>query len=241
MVRQKSYMEYTSPGSLGSPHLGRNLAVNRSHLLARLGTRLSGYTEASKESIRIKHLLANRLITSAIQRPAVNEIMKVHESETMWQLERVWEQRNRTPVLLASGAIILIIAFADWWTKPFVAFGVLYLFPIMLAAGFLPRWAIVLIGLGCAVLSEVFSSLDPSSVRLAFETLALVGCGLFVAELGRNRRLTMDGQARLKALVETSPAAIVTVNEHGFIELVNQAAVELMAPRDGSLVGNPIS
>jgi PAS domain S-box-containing protein len=159
----------------------------------------------------------------------------------MWRLERVWEEQNRTAVLVASGAIILAVAFADWWTKPFVAFGVLYLFPIMLAAGFLPRWAIVLIGLGCAVLSEVFSSLDPSSVRLAFETLALVGCGLFVAELGRNRRLTMDGQARLKALVETSPAAIVTVNEHGFIELVNQAAVELMAPRDGSLVGNPIS
>jgi PAS domain S-box-containing protein len=129
----------------------------------------------------------------------------------------------------------------DWWTKPFVAFGVLYLFPIMLAAGFLPRWVILLVGLGCAVLSEVFSSLEPSTVRLAFETLALGGCGLFVAELGRNRRLTLEGQARLKALVETSPAAIVTVDENGVIELVNHAAVELMAPRDGKLVGNPIS
>jgi PAS domain S-box-containing protein len=159
----------------------------------------------------------------------------------MWHLERVWEERNRTSVLAASAAIILTIALADWWTKPFVAFGVLYLFPIMLAAGFLKRWVIACIGLGCAVLSEVFSSLDPSSVRLAFETLALAGCGLFVAELVRNRRLTLEGEARLKALVETSPAAIVTVNEHGFIELVNHAAVELMNPRDGVLVGNPIS
>src|SRR5580704_5793043 len=241
MVRQKSYMEYTSPGSLGSPHLGRNLAVNRSHLLARLGTRLSGYTEASKESIRIKHLLANRLITSAIQSPAVNEIMNLHEPETMWQLERVWEQRNRTPVLLASGAIILIIAFADWWTKPFVAFGVLYLFPIMLAAGFLPRWVIALLGAACAVLSEVFSSLEPSMVRLAFETLALAGCGLFVAELVRNRRLTLEAQQRLKVLVETSPAAIVTVDDRGAIELANHAATQLMAPRDGSLLGAPIA
>jgi PAS domain S-box-containing protein len=159
----------------------------------------------------------------------------------MWRLERVWEERNRAPVLLVSGAIVLIVAFADWWTKPFFAFGFLYLFPIMLAAGFLPRWAISLLGVGCAVLSEIFSSLERSTVRLAFETLALAGCGLFVAELVRNRRLTMEGQARLKALVETSPAAIVTVDEHGFIELVNHAAVELMAPRDGSLVGNPIS
>jgi PAS domain S-box-containing protein len=159
----------------------------------------------------------------------------------MWRLERVWEERNRTPVLLASGAIVLIIAVADWWTKPFVAFGVLYLFPIMLAAGFLPRWVITLLGAGCAVLSEIFSSLDRSPVRLGFETLALVGCGLFVAELVRNRRLTLVGRERLMALVETSPAAIVTVDERGFIELANQAAVELMSPRDGRLIGNPVS
>ena len=159
----------------------------------------------------------------------------------MWPLERVWEERNRTLVLLVSGAIILIIAAADWWTKPFVAFGVLYLFPIMLAAGFLPRWVIVLIGAGCAVLSELFSSLERSTVRLSFETLALAGCGLFVAELVRNRRLTLEGQERLKALVETSPAAIVTVDERGFIELANHAAEELMVPRDGHLIGSPIS
>jgi two-component system sensor kinase FixL len=161
----------------------------------------------------------------------------------MWRLERVWEQRNRTPVVLASGAIILIVAIADWWTKPFVAFGVLYLFPIMTAAGFLPRWVIALLGAGCAVLSEVFSSLPypGSPVRLAFVTLALAGCGLFVAELVRNRRLTMVGQERLKALVETSPAAIVTVDERGFIELANRSATELMAPRDGKLIGSPIA
>jgi PAS domain S-box-containing protein len=171
---------------------------------------------------------------------AINGIMTIR-TKSMWRLERVWEERNRTPVLLVSGAIILIVAVADWWTKPFVAFGVLYLFPIMLAAGFLPRWVIVLLGAGCAVLSEVFSSLDRSTVRLAFETLALAGCGLFVAELVRNRRLTLEGEERLKVLVETSPAAIVTVDERGFIQLANRAAVELMAPRDGKLSGSPIA
>jgi DNA-binding CsgD family transcriptional regulator len=159
----------------------------------------------------------------------------------MWPLERVWDENNRSRVLLASTALIVVIALADWWTKPFVAFGVLYLFPIMLAAGFLPRWVIALLGAGCAVLSEQFSSLERSTVRLAFETLALAGCGLFVAELLRNRRLTLRGQARLQALVETSPAAIVTVDDLGFIELANNAAVELMSPRDGRLVGDPIS
>jgi PAS domain S-box-containing protein len=184
-------------------------------------------------------LLANRLIVGPPTKS--DEIISTPNWKSMWRLERVWEKRNRTPVLLSGAAIILIIALADWWTKPFVAFGVLYLFPIMLAAGFLPRWVIVLIGAGCAVLSEVFSSLDRSAVRLGFETLALVGCGLFVAELVRNRRLTFEGRERLRALVETSPAAIVTVDERGFIELANQAAVELMAPRDGTLIGNPVS
>jgi two-component system sensor kinase FixL len=174
-------------------------------------------------------------------KPQSRAIIITPNPKSMWRLERVWEDRNRTAVLLASAAVILIIALADCWTKPFVAFGILYLFPIMLAAGFLPRWAISLLGAGCAVLSEIFSSLDRSNVRLGFETLALAGCGLFVAELVRNRRLTLEGRERLRALVETSPAAIVTVDERGFIELANQAGVDLMAPRDGTLIGNPVS
>jgi two-component system, LuxR family, sensor kinase FixL len=159
----------------------------------------------------------------------------------MLQLERAWEEVNRTPVLLVGGAIVLVVALVDWWTKPYVSLGFLYLFPIILVAAFLPRWAVALLGVGCAVLAEVFSSLEPSLVRLTFETLALAGCGLFVAELLRNRRLTLETQARLEALVETSPAAIVTSDERGFIELANHAAGDMMMPRDGKLVGTPIA
>ena len=159
----------------------------------------------------------------------------------MQPLEQLWDQRNRTPVLMVSGAIVLIVAVVDWWTKPYVSLGFLYLFPIMLAAAFLPRWFVALLGAACATLAEVFSSLDESFVRLGFETLALAGCGLFVGELVRNRRLSLEAQERLKALVETSPAAIVTVDERGFIELANRAAVELMVPRTGCLIGDPIA
>jgi PAS domain S-box-containing protein len=157
--------------------------------------------------------------------------------------ERIWEPRNRTIVLTASAAAVLAIAVVDWWTKPYFSLGFLYLFPIMLAAGFLPRWGIAILGIGCALLSERFSNLDPSdsTIRLAFETLALCGCGLFTSELLRNRRLSLSAQERLRVLVETSPAAIVTIDEHGFIELANRAAAELMAPRDGQLIGYPIA
>ncbi len=157
--------------------------------------------------------------------------------------EGIWEQRNRTSVLVASGTAVLAIAAVDWWTKPYFSLGFLYLFPIMLAAGFLPRWAIIVLGIGCALLSERFSNLDPSdsTIRLMFETLALCGCGLFTSEVLRNRRLSLSSQERLRVLVETSPAAIVTIDERGFIELANRAATELMAPRDGQLIGYPIA
>lgn len=159
----------------------------------------------------------------------------------MLLMERVWEDRYRTPILSVSSAIVLCIAVVDWWTRPYVSMGFLYLFPIMLAAGFLPRWAVALLGFSCAVLAELFSSLGESFTRLSLETLALAGCGLFVVELARNRRMTLGAQARLRALVETSPAAIVTVDKDGFIELANQAAIQMMAPRDRRLIGNPVA
>ncbi len=161
----------------------------------------------------------------------------------MWRFEDIWERRNRTPVLAISGALVLAIALVDWLTKPYWSLGFLYLFPIMLASGYMPRWGIGVFAVICAVLSEAFSSLDPSEAlfRLGFVSLALVGCGLFVGELVNNRRLSLEAQERLRILVETSPAAIVTIDARGLVELANRAATELIAPRDGRLIGHPIA
>src|SRR5271163_2322337 len=161
----------------------------------------------------------------------------------MPHLDWIWEPRNRTRVLLASGTVVLAIAVMDWWTKPYFSLGFLYLFPIMLAAGFLPRWTTVLLGVACALLSERFSNLDPSdaNIRLGFEALALCGCGLLTSEVLRNRRLSLEAQERVRVLVETSPAAIVTIDERGFIELANRAAVELMLPKGGVLIQQPVA
>jgi len=160
-----------------------------------------------------------------------------------FRLDWLWNPKNRTPVLMASAALVGAIAAVDWWTKPYFSLGFLYLFPIMMAAGFLPRWATVVLGVGCALLSERFSNLDPADfhIRLSFEALALCGCGLLTAEVLRNRRLTLESQERMRVLVETSPAAIVTIDEHGFIELANQGAAEMMLPREGNLIGQPIA
>lgn len=157
-------------------------------------------------------------------------------------LDSFWNQTNRLPVLLTSAGIIVTIALVDWWTKPYVSLGLLYLFPLMLAAGFLPRPALLMLGFLCALLSEIFSSLDPTwrISRLILQTLALAGCGLFTSELVRNRRLNGERQQRLRALVETSPAAIVTIDGNGIVELGNQAAAELLVPTGANLVGQSI-
>ena len=152
-------------------------------------------------------------------------------------------RRYRTRVLLLSGVFLFAVALVDWLVLRYFALGFLYLFPVMLSALFLPRWAIVLLGVICAVLSELFSYLDRSDaiIRMGLEALALAGCGLFVAELVRSRRLTEEAEQRLRVLVETSPTPIVTVNESGLIERANDAAAELMVPRGGSLVGEPVA
>jgi PAS domain S-box-containing protein len=158
-------------------------------------------------------------------------------------VEHLWNRPGRTAVLLTSAAMIVAIAIIDWWTTPYVSLGLLYLFPIMLAAGFLSRPALIVLCFACAALSEAFSSLDPEGrlFRLIFELLAFAGCGLFVAELLRKRRLSLETEARLHALVDTSPAAIVTLGEHGVVELANRAAAELMVPGEADLVGQPIA
>lgn len=157
-------------------------------------------------------------------------------------IERLWDKRNRIGVLAASASMIAAIALVDWWTTPYVSLGFLYMFPIMLAAGYLPRAAMLALSVVCAGLSESFGSLDPAwrISRLSFQVLALASCGLFVSELLRNRRLNLEGAERLRALVDTSPAAIVLTDQKGLIELANQAAVKMMAPGDAGLKGQAI-
>jgi PAS domain S-box-containing protein len=161
----------------------------------------------------------------------------------MFSVGGVWNDQNRIPVLLSSFAVLTGIAVVDWWTEPYFSLGFFYLFPIALAARFLPRSAVVALGCLCAWLSEVFSSLDSSnaSIRLILEALALSGVGLLIADLVRKRRLTKQAEERLRVLVETNPAAIITADENGLIEWANRAATELIAPGETNLVGIPIA
>ena len=172
------------------------------------------------------------------------------------ELSAIYSRENRTAFLLAAALLIVLIATIDWLTKPYISIGFLYLFPIMLIAGFLPRWQITMVALVCAVLQEVFSNLPSNEAitRLVMASAGFVGTGLFVSEIIRNRQIALEhmeevetqsklrqeAEEQLRILVESSPAAIVTIDVSGQILLANEAAQNLFAPADNSIVGQSI-
>lgn len=175
----------------------------------------------------------------------------------MAEFTRIYRPENRNRCLLLAAALTGIVALVDWRTDPFFQLGFLYLFPVALAAGFLVRWQILSFAVACALMTEVFSSLGPADAipRILLESLALAGTGLFVSELVRNRQLalehvkTLEDQIRLRreaeeqfhVLVETSPAAILIVDQEGRIVLANESAQRLLATQDKPLAGQPVA
>jgi PAS domain S-box-containing protein len=164
---------------------------------------------------------------------------------------------NRAKLMVVAAFLVALIAVVDWVTKPYISLGFLYLFPIMLLGGFLSRSQILGVALVCAVLQEAFSNLPENEavVRLLFSSAGFVGTGLFISELIRNRRIAMthveelegqiklreDAEEQLRSLVESSPAAIVTIDSGGSVLLANEAAQHLLAPGGAPLQGQAIS
>jgi len=160
----------------------------------------------------------------------------------MLNLECLRAKGNLGSALLANGALILAIATGEWYTSGHFSLGLLYLFPIMLAAVFLPWWAVVLQGIGCTLLNLQSTNLDPphAYIQFAVEAVALISCGLVVAG-ALHRAQSSEAQQRMAALADTGPLAMVIVNDRGTIEAANAAAVELLAPRSGFLIGQPVA
>ncbi|MGA3210024.1 MAG: ATP-binding protein [Terriglobales bacterium] len=175
----------------------------------------------------------------------------------MKDLLSIYAPANRNRLILVAGFLIAAIAVVDWATKPYFSLGFLYLFPIMMVGGFLSRTQIVGVALACAVLQEAFSNLPENEavIRLLFSSAGFVGTGLFISELTRNRRMVMthvdelegqiklrqDAEEQLRSLVESSPAAIVTIDSEGKVLLANEAAHHLLAPGGAPLQGQAIS
>lgn len=174
----------------------------------------------------------------------------------MKDLLSVYAPANRMRMLVVASFLTAAIAAVDWWATHYISLGFLYLFPIIIVGGFLSRPQIVGVALACAVLQELFSNLPKNEavVRLVFSSAGFVGTGLLISEMVRNRRIVLkhveeledqvklrrDLEEQLRALVESSPAAIVTIDSEGRVVLANEAANQLLATSGTPLQGQAI-
>ena len=157
-----------------------------------------------------------------------------------------------------AGVLVLVIAVIDWRVDLNFAFAFLYLLPILLAGTVLSRWQVVLTALLCTFLSDFF---DPFPFTLATSLpqdilvfAALAGCGLFSCEVARRSRREVEDRHRyeleatarreaeeqLEFLIESSPAAILTMGADFLILRANPAAYRLLGLPQGELPGKSI-
>ena len=149
-------------------------------------------------------------------------------------------------IRLASLAALLIVAIAltDRWVGLNLSLGVLYAVPIALLALVFPPVPLVATAFLCAVLRILFDSPGSkveSTLRFILAFIAFSSVGLFVAAVRKNQRLAMEhvdrigyehmlrleAEEQLKALVEGSPAAILTLDERGVVLAANYSANSL--------------
>src|SRR6516225_82754 len=139
------------------------------------------------------------------------------------RVDRNWSQQlflqllrgSRTAVLARAGAFIAAIALIDWRFDVNISFGFLYLFPMLMVGGRLPRWQIALVAALCTGLSEAFDPFPWAAAvgvpRLILTFAAFFGAGLYVFEAARRR----EAEEQLEVLVATSPATIFTLDTAG--------------------------
>jgi len=168
-------------------------------------------------------------------------------------------QGSRRQTIVRATAIIVIVALLDWRVEGNVFFGFLYLFPMLMLGNRVARWQLALVAAGCTFLAEWLGPghwLPGAGVpRDIFIFTAYFGTGLFAYESSRNRQLTLqhvqemeqevelrrDAEQQLKVLIESSPAAILTMDATGRILMANQAAHRLLGLNPEALPGWPIT
>jgi two-component system sensor kinase FixL len=164
------------------------------------------------------------------------------------------------PRVMLARAIFLIalIAVIDWRVETNVSLGFLYLFPMLMVGVSLNRWQIGIAGALCTFLVEEFDPFpftwSESIPRMILVFAAFFGAGLFVYESNKNRALTqkhvadlenemelrLDAEEQLRVLVESSPAAIFTLDAQGTVLLANESAHHLLDVEPGRLAGSRI-
>jgi PAS domain S-box-containing protein len=160
---------------------------------------------------------------------------------------------RESPTLAGLIAVIslALITFLDWVVTDEISLGVLYVLPILAASTFLSRRRIVLLAIFCAILRSslvAFSNPLDGALRFIMGLTAYLSTGLFVSEVVRNRKIAAahlrelthqqnlreQAEQQMNLLAESSPAAILTLDDRGEILSANEATRQLFGIGAGS-------
>jgi two-component system, LuxR family, sensor kinase FixL len=163
---------------------------------------------------------------------------------------------RRYKILVTAALMIAAIALIDWKVKTEMSFGFLYFFPIFLVASCFQQWQIAVVAAVCAILREVFGPFDKTFLfsRLFLAWGSFTAAGWLVRgvlenwqkvreqllEIQARDRLLQDSEEQLRVLIETSSAAILTLDKSGSIIQANEAASRLLGEEQSALLGRNI-
>lgn len=165
--------------------------------------------------------------------------------------------RKRIVVLSSCVASVAILTIGERYVGPKAGLGGLFLFPLFVAATYLPRIGVLAFAIAIAGAREYFDTnpWEPSGpVRLTVSLVVFTAGGLLAAEFIRNRRLSMElvrktreeeqlrleAATEMRALVESSPAAFLVVDSDGTIAKANEAAHRLLGFDSDSLESDSV-
>ncbi|MFT3707996.1 MAG: HAMP domain-containing sensor histidine kinase [Archangium sp.] len=149
------------------------------------------------------------------------------------------------PVLIVATSLLAGIVVLEWASQLDYSLGVLYVFPVAVAALVLRRVEVIAAAILCALIRSTFTpGLAPVEFGLRFmmAVLAYSGVGLLVGEISRHRRamsatlqrleleqvMRQRAEAQLRELADSSPAAFLSLDARGVVVMANRAAHQLL-------------
>lgn len=164
---------------------------------------------------------------------------------------------QRAVILSGCALAAVLLTAAENYLGTTTSLGGLFLLPLFVAAAYLSRWPTFVAAMTVAIAREYFGPTpweQNGPERLALSLVAFTGGALFAGELIRNRRLKLEmlrkakqetrlrqeAEQEVRALVESSPAAVITLDSDGRIGMANAAARQLLRFSSDSPEGESI-